>query len=151
ARLHTMVAAEPPPTWVVIPAVRRSVRRASFCGEAAMADSSATLHEDAAKLRPETIDRQRAFGSIMEGPEAADWYDQRVDAAGDEELRQILAHNRDEEKEHAAMVLEWLRRRDPALSDHLRTYLFSAVPIPELAEAAEGAAPESAGDGSLGI
>jgi hypothetical protein len=51
----------------------------------------------------------------MEELEAVDWYDQRVDAAQDEALRAILAHNRDEEKEHAAMLLEWLRRHDPHL------------------------------------
>ena len=58
-----------------------------------------------------------------------DWSDQRIDATGDEELRAILRHNRDEEKEHAAMVLEWLRRHDPSLSDQLREYLFIEGPI----------------------
>ena len=77
-----------------------------------MAGSSASLHEDAAALKPETIDRHRAVVSIMEELEAVDWYDQRVDAAHDQELKEILAHNRDEEKEHAAMMLEWLRRHD---------------------------------------
>src|SRR5574338_1507546 len=90
-----------------------------------MAASSATLHESTEQLKPETIDRHRAIVSLMEELEAVDWYDQRVDAATDEELKAILAHNRDEEKEHAAMVLEWLRRRDGALDEALRTYLFS--------------------------
>ncbi|NIV76146.1 MAG: ferritin [Gammaproteobacteria bacterium] len=120
-----------------------------------MAESSASLHEDASRLTPETIERHRAIVSIMEELEAVDWYDQRVDAATDEELRAILAHNRDEEKEHAAMVLEWLRRRDPALDEQLRTYLFTDRPILEVEEGAEhgdaepGEAPP--GDGSLGI
>ena len=91
----------------------------------------------------------------MEELEAIDWYDQRVDAATDPELRAILAHNRDEEKEHAAMVLEWLRRRDPQLSDHLKTYLFtdrSVLEIEEATEHGEGTEPASTSDdGSLGI
>lgn len=108
-----------------------------------MAGASASLHESRDDLRPETIDRHRAFVSLMEELEAADWYDQRVDAAVDEGLRAILAHNRDEEKEHAAMILEWLRRRDPALDEHLRTYLFSegsVLAIEEKTELAGGAA-----------
>jgi len=120
-----------------------------------MASASGSLHEDAAKLKPETIERHRAFVSIMEELEAADWYDQRVDASADEELRGILAHNRDEEKEHAAMVLEWLRRHDPKLDEHLRTYLFSEGSILGIEASAEGGASESAepgtGDQSLGI
>jgi ferritin-like protein len=118
-----------------------------------MAASSATLHEDPARLGPEAIDRHRATVSIMEELEAADWYDQRVRATDDGELRAILAHNRDEEKEHAAMVLEWLRRHDEALSSHLKTYLFSDGPITALEAAGKTATPASAGtaDGSLGI
>jgi len=103
-----------------------------------MAESSASLHEDASLLKRETIDRHRAIVSLMEELEAIDWYDQRVDAAQDEELKAILAHNRDEEKEHAAMVLEWLRRRDPALDQQLRTYLFTDKPILEVEEAEHG-------------
>ncbi len=68
----------------------------------------------------------------MEELEAVDWYDQRVDATDDPELKAILAHNRDEEKEHAAMVLEWLRRRDPVLDGHLRRYLFSSGSVVDL-------------------
>ncbi len=118
-----------------------------------MAASSAELHEDAESLRPETIDRHRAIVSLMEELEAVDWYDQRVDAARDDELRAILAHNRDEEKEHAAMVLEWLRRRDDTLDAHLRTYLFTEGSITgrEEAETGAGGDADAAGDGSLGI
>lgn len=97
-----------------------------------MAAASASLHENQDKLRPETVDRHRAIASLMEELEAVDWYDQRVDAAEDEELRAILAHNRDEEKEHAAMVLEWLRRHDPALDAQLRAYLFTDKPVLEI-------------------
>lgn len=91
--------------------------------------SSEALHESKSKLRPETLDRHRAISSLMEELEAVDWYDQRVDATDDPELKAILAHNRDEEKEHASMVLEWLRRHDPVLNGHLRTYLFNSGSI----------------------
>jgi len=94
-----------------------------------MAASSATLHEESTQLGPEAIDQHRATVSLMEELEAADWYNQRALATQDPELRAILIHNRDEEKEHAAMLLEWLRRYDEALSDHLKTYLFSDGPI----------------------
>ena len=86
--------------------------------------SSESLHEPAEKLSPATIDRHRAIVSLMEELEAIDWYDQRIDAATDDTLKAVLRHNRDEEKEHAAMVLEWLRRQDPVLDQQLRTYLF---------------------------
>ena len=120
-----------------------------------MAGSSGSLHENEQSLKSGTIDRHRAIVSIMEELEAIDWYDQRVDAATDEELKGLLAHNRDEEKEHAAMMLEWLRRRDPKLNEHLRTYLFTQGSILEIEEEAEGqdkgGGGESSGDGSLGI
>lgn len=121
--------------------------------------SSESLHEPAEKLSPATIDRHRATVSLMEELEAVDWYDQRIDAATDPALKEILRHNRDEEKEHAAMVLEWLRRQDPVLDEQLRTYLFKEGGImaveaaAEAAEAAEGAGAGNAdaSDGCLGI
>jgi len=119
-----------------------------------MAGPSAQFHEDTNILKPETRDRHRAIASVMEELEAVDWYDQRIDATGDEELRAILRHNRDEEKEHAAMVLEWLRRHDPSLSDQLREYLFVEGPIMQKEkelDAAEAGDVQSTGDGSLGI
>jgi ferritin-like protein len=102
-----------------------------------MASASASLHED--NLQPLTIDQHRALVSIQEELEAVDWYNQRAEAATDDELRAILAHNRDEEKEHAMMVLEWLRRHDPKLDEHMRTYLFSEGSILEVEEAATAA------------
>lgn len=111
---------------------------------------SAGLHEAEERLSPATIDRHRAIVSIQEELEAIDWYDQRVEAADDPELAAVLAHNRDEEKEHAAMTLEWLRRRDATLDRHLRTYLFTDGSILEEEAAAERGNP-SGDDGSLGI
>tara|TARA_R110000772_G_scaffold14985_5_gene42861 strand:- start:684 stop:968 length:285 start_codon:yes stop_codon:yes gene_type:complete len=86
-------------------------------------------HEPIEELSDETRDMHRAITSLMEELEAVDWYNQRVDACKDEELKKILAHNRDEEKEHAAMVLEWIRRRDSVLDDELKDYLFKEGPI----------------------
>jgi ferritin-like protein len=86
-------------------------------------------HEDINELSDETRDMHRAIVSLMEELEAIDWYNQRVDACKDSELRAILSHNRDEEKEHAAMVLEWIRRRDPAMDKELRDYLFMDKPV----------------------
>ncbi len=88
-------------------------------------------HEPLEELTGETRDMHRAIVSLMEELEATDWYNQRVDACRDEELRAILAHNRDEEKEHAAMLLEWIRRRDKRFEKELRDYLFSDKPIVE--------------------
>jgi len=82
-------------------------------------------HEPIAELTDETRDMHRAIVSLMEELEAVDWYNQRVDACKNGELRAILVHNRDEEKEHAAMMLEWIRRQDPAFDKQLKDYLFS--------------------------
>ena len=82
-------------------------------------------HEPIEELSDETRDMHRAITSLMEELEAVDWYNQRVDACKNDELKGILAHNRDEEKEHAAMVLEWIRRRDPVLDKELREILFT--------------------------
>ena len=91
--------------------------------------SSVGYHEAAEDLTDETRDMHRAIVSLMEELEAIDWYNQRADACKDPELRAILAHNRDEEKEHAAMVLEWIRRHDPRFSKELKDYLFTTGPI----------------------
>ena len=120
-----------------------------------MAQSSGSLHESPDVLAPETVDRHRAIVSLMEELEAVDWYDQRVEAAADAELKAVLSHNRDEEKEHAMMVLEWLRRQDPVLDGHMRTYLFTEEPITEIeveqeAEALGGGASESGGSLPIG-
>jgi ferritin-like protein len=82
-------------------------------------------HEPIDELSKETRDMHRAIVSLMEELEAIDWYNQRVDACKDKELKAILAHNRDEEKEHAAMVLEWIRRKDSTFSKELKEYLFT--------------------------
>ncbi len=80
-------------------------------------------------LPDEVKDMHRAIASLVEELEAVDWYNQRVAVCSDEELKAILAHNRDEEKEHAAMLLEWIRRQDPTFDHELKDYLFSEKPI----------------------
>ncbi len=86
-------------------------------------------HEPIEELSDETRDMHRAIVSLMEELEAVDWYNQRIDATKNEDLKAILIHNRDEEKEHAAMVLEWIRRRDPVMNDELKDYLFTEKDI----------------------
>ncbi|MGH7267796.1 MAG: encapsulin-associated ferritin-like protein [Candidatus Rokuibacteriota bacterium] len=111
-----------------------------------MASASDQFHEREEHLRPETRDMHRAIVSLMEELEAIDWYQQRIDATGDAELRAILAHNRDEEKEHAAMTLEWIRRRDPAMDAVLKEYLWTEGSIVAREEAGRnGGAPAPAG------
>lgn len=101
-----------------------------------MADSSQGLHEEASELSALTRDVHRALVSLQEELEAVDWYRQRAEACRDGELREVLLHNMREEIEHGAMILEWLRRRDASFDEHLRTYLFTDVPITEAEEAA---------------
>jgi hypothetical protein len=84
-----------------------------------------TYTEPMDHLSNETRDMHRALTSLVEELEAVDWYNQRVDVCTDPELKAILAHNRDEEKEHAAMVLEWIRRKDSRFNHELRDYLFT--------------------------
>jgi len=115
--------------------------------------NSMGYHESEDKLREETQDNHRALTSMMEELEAVDWYDQRVDAASDAELKEVLAHNRDEEKEHFVMVLEWLRRRDAKLSEELKGRLFTegSIVAQEQSESGSPASQPVPSDGSLGI
>lgn len=116
-------------------------------------------HEAYEVLSPHTRDLHRALASLYEEVEAIDWYNQRIEQATDDELRSILVHNRNEEMEHAAMALEFLRRAMPEWDAPLRTYLFSELPLVRMEAEAEGApepppssaAPASLYDGDLGI
>jgi len=91
--------------------------------------SSVGYHEPVEELSAETRDMHRAIVSLMEELEAVDWYNQRADVCKDTELKAILEHNRDEEKEHASMVLEWIRRKDPRFSKQMKDYLFTKKAI----------------------
>ncbi|MGI5864086.1 MAG: encapsulin-associated ferritin-like protein [Myxococcales bacterium] len=109
-----------------------------------------TYHEPYPQLSDAAHDMHRALQSVKEELDAVDWYLQRIDVTPDPELKAILIHNRDEEKEHAAMVLEWIRRHDPAFDEALRTYLFTEgdlVAIEERHERGESAAEGEAAPG----
>ena len=116
-------------------------------------------HEPVAELTPLDRDFVRALSSLKEEIEAINWYHQRVAAASDPQIKAIMAHNRDEEMEHAIMGLEWLRRTMPGWDAVMRTYLFTTGDITALEDAATaegqtGEAPQGArpaGTGSLGI
>ncbi len=116
-------------------------------------------HEPTSELSNETRLLHRAMRTLMEEVEAIDWYQQRIDASDDEDLKRLLTHNRDEEMEHAAMALEWLRRRMPPFDEALRTYLFTTGSLVELEEAESSdvdqdtdTAPSRTSDGgNLGI
>ena len=91
--------------------------------------SSVGFHESSDELSDQTKDMHRAIVSLMEELEAVDWYNQRADVCNDQQLKGILEHNRDEEKEHASMLLEWIRRNDQSFSLQLKKYLFTEKPI----------------------
>ena len=120
--------------------------------------ASEGLHEPADLLSAETIDLHRGYTSVIEELEAIDWYNQRVEATNDDSLAAVLAHNRDEEKEHFAMTLEWLRRHDAKIDQMLRQYLFAEGDVLAVEEAVEhggggldaGGAPGNP-TGNLGI
>jgi ferritin-like protein len=116
-----------------------------------MGDSSETLHEAPELLSRDTVDRHRAIASLREEMEAVDWYDQRIDATQDRELRDILAHNRDEEKEHAAMLLEWLRRHDAKIAEMLETYIAAKGPITRVEEQETEDGQDTGASRDLGI
>ena len=103
-------------------------------------------HEPVEELSPETRNFTRALMSLKEEVEAISWYQQRIDATADEELRNILAHNRDEEIEHACMALEWLRRNMPGWDRELRKFLFREEEVSSL----EGTPPAGTGEKSAG-
>lgn len=105
-------------------------------------------HEPDSELSAEARNFHRALTSLKEELEAIDWYHQRWDTCRDESLRAVIAHNRDDEIEHASMMLEWLRRNMPQWNEQLRKYLFTEAPITEL-EKAKQAAQGDLGLGSL--
>lgn len=111
-------------------------------------------HESWDALSGDVKDMHRAMKSLQEEIEAVDWYHQRQSLCEDEDLKKVLVHNRDEEIEHAAMTIEWLRRRVPQWDRELRTYLFATGPITEIEErAVEDPAPDTNAkdDGAAGL
>ena len=107
------------------------------------------IHEPVEVLSAETREMHRALRSLIEELEAVDWYSQRVDASADDELRRVLAHNRDEEKEHACMTLEWIRRHDEGFDAYLRRFLFRSGPIVATHEEGGNGSDRTLGVGTL--
>ncbi|HYZ39013.1 MAG TPA: ferritin [Stellaceae bacterium] len=91
--------------------------------------SSESLHSPRERLSNETLNLHFAIASLREELDAVDWYRQRADDTEDETLKMVLLHNMREEIEHAAMLIEWIRRSDADFADCLKTYLFSEGPI----------------------
>jgi ferritin-like protein len=91
--------------------------------------ASEGYHEPVEELSDETRDMHRGLVSLKEELEAVDWYNQRAAVCEDPQLKAILEHNRDEEKEHASMLLEWIRRNDARFSKELKGFLFTEKAI----------------------
>jgi ferritin-like protein len=91
--------------------------------------SDVGYQESSEELSVETREMHRALVSLQEELEAIDRYYQRADVCKDRELKAIIEHNRDDEKEHASMLLEWIRRADGRFAKELKTYLFTKKPV----------------------
>lgn len=115
--------------------------------------SSETYHEREDLLSEDTKDMHRAIVSLKEELDAVDWYQQRAEACSDPDLRAVLMHNRNEEIEHAMMVLEWIRRHDDVFDTNIASYLKSAGPIVgvEKQQTGGGEGVASPASSSLGI
>lgn len=107
-------------------------------------------HEPPEELSDEARNFTRALVSLKEEIEAIYWYHQRVETSDDEHLKKILAHNRDEEMEHACMSLEWLRRNMPGWDEHLKTYLFTEGDITGLEDEEDSEASDASQDLGIG-
>jgi len=99
--------------------------------------TSAEWHEDYDKMSEASRNFSRAIKSVQEELEAVDWYNQRAEQTSDKQLKKILEHNRDEEIEHAVMALEWLRRHNKKVDEHMKTYLFTKGDILKIEEKAK--------------
>ena len=108
-----------------------------------MPQASVGTHEAPETLSARTLDLHRAIVSLEEELEAIDWYQQRIEAVRDPELRRILEHNRDEEKEHASMLLEWIRRNDVAFARMIREHVGKSGPIVTPEEEAEASGADA--------
>jgi len=73
------------------------------------------------------IDTHRALVSLAEELEAIDSYHQRIDVSGDDKLKAILIHNRDEEMEHAAMLMAWLAKAMPGFGAQMQKFLNAGI------------------------
>ena len=107
--------------------------------------SSEAFHEPLELLSEETKNMHRAIVSLREELDAVDWYQQRAEACSDDDLKAVLIHNKNEEIEHAMMVLEWIRRHNPVFDANIKTYLNTKVPITEIEAEAEAGGGKGGG------
>ena len=84
--------------------------------------ASETYHEALELLSVETQEMHRSLVSLIEELQAIDWYQQRVDASADPQLKDVLMHNKNEEIEHATMLMEWIRRHNDHFDQMMRRY-----------------------------
>ncbi len=113
--------------------------------------ASDTYHEPLDLLSEKTLNMHRALVSLMEELEAIDWYRQRADACTDPPLADVLLHNKDEEIEHASMLMEWIRRHDDHFNSMMRKYLFSEESIVGIEKSAEADGTAASPVETLGI
>jgi hypothetical protein len=113
--------------------------------------ASDTYHESLDLLTVDTVNMHRAIVSLMEELEAIDWYQQRADACSDPQLRDVLLHNKNEEIEHASMVMEWIRRHNDHFDEMMRKYLFTEQPITGIEKGTDADGPAAANAATLGI
>ena len=89
-------------------------------------------HESKHEQSEEVCDMHKALISLTEELVAIDSYNLRADVCKDKELNAILIHNRDDEKEHESMLMEWIRRNDPKFSSEMKDCLFTKKSIAKL-------------------
>ena len=99
----------------------------------------------------ETREMHRAIISLMEELQAIDSYQQRADECADPALGAVFLHNKNEEIEHATMLMEWMRRHNGHFDEMMRTYLFTEQPITGIEKGAAAGGPAAPGTGTLGI
>jgi len=113
--------------------------------------ASDAYHESLDLLTEDTRDMHRAIVSLKEELEAIDWYQQRADASSDPQLKDVLLHNKNEEIEHATMIMEWIRRHNEHFNEMMREYLFTEQPITVIEKGAKTDGPAPSAAETLGI
>ena len=106
--------------------------------------ASDTTQEPLQLLSEETRDMHRALISLTEELQAIDSYQQRAEACADPQLKEVFLHNKNEEIEHASMIMEWMRRHEGHFDEMMRTYLFTEAPITGIEKGATGGAAAAA-------
>ncbi len=110
-----------------------------------------SYYEPYSELSTSAKDVGRVITSLREELEAIDYYNQRADVTKDSTVAGLMIHNRNEEIEHAVMLIEWLRRTIPEFDKELRQYLFTEGSLLEMEEGAAGGEGGGGGPASLGI